>query len=75
MRDHRERVVMSGGRRYYWYAGPFTDVIEAHDYLAAMYARGEISEADADDATIIKNLDLSARFGMIQCQGADRCPL
>jgi hypothetical protein len=55
MRDPRERIVVSSGRRYYWYAGPFKDVIDAHDYLAAMLARSEISDADADDATIIDN--------------------
>ena len=55
MRDPRERTIVSEGRRYYWYAGPFTDLFEAHDYLAAMLARGEISEIEADDATIIDN--------------------
>jgi hypothetical protein len=55
MRDPRERIIESGGRRYYWYAGPFTDVIDAHDYLAAMHARREISDADADNATITDN--------------------
>jgi hypothetical protein len=55
MRDPRERIILSKGRRYYWYAGPFTDVIEAHDYLAALLARREISEADADDAPITDN--------------------
>jgi hypothetical protein len=55
MRDVRERIIISGGRRYYWYAGPFNDVIDAHDYLAAELARGEISEADADAATITES--------------------
>ena len=40
---------------YSWHAGPFKDVIDAHDYLAAMLARGEIAEADADAATIVDN--------------------
>jgi hypothetical protein len=39
----------------YWSAGPFTAIFEAHDYLAAMRTRGEISEADADAATITNN--------------------
>jgi hypothetical protein len=30
-------------------------VIDAHDYLAAMLVRGEISQAEADWATIIDN--------------------
>jgi hypothetical protein len=54
-RDPRERTIVSNGRRYYWYAGPFKDVIDAHDYLAAMQVRGAISQAQADWATIIDN--------------------
>jgi hypothetical protein len=54
-RDSRERTIVSEGQRYYWYAGPFRDVIDAHDYLAAMLARGEISDTDADAATIVDN--------------------
>ena len=55
MRDPRERTILHEGRRYAWYAGPFTDVFEAHDYLNAMVARGEITEAAADAATITGN--------------------
>ena len=55
LRDPRERIILHQSQRYYWYAGPFKDVIDAHDYLAAMLARGEITEADADAATVVDN--------------------
>jgi len=53
MRDDREHTILHQGQPYKWHAGPFADSIDADDYLAAMSARGEIS--DDDDATVIRN--------------------
>ena len=55
MPDPRERTIIYHGERFAWYAGPFTDAFEAHDYLAAMIERGEVSEAVADTALILNN--------------------
>ena len=54
LRD-RQRIILHQGQRYYWYAGPFKDVIGAHDFLAMMLSRGELTEAEADAAAITGN--------------------